>query len=142
MADAKPDVMTHEPLPYRVVVREKIAGDDDAVPIAHEWRGPAYSVLEAMLQGMIAAGGRGDVDESRFTVEEIGPDMPAYLAMIAERMGSATAALALRRELAVAVEQAARTWWGSGARAREFVGWEFELLITGLKAAVLSGKAE
>lgn len=85
MSESKPkhDIFTHEPLPYVVRLRETLAGDDDAVPQIREERVTAYSVMEAMLQAIFLAGGTG-VEDSRYRVESIGLDLPAYIALVRE----------------------------------------------------------
>ena len=82
--DPKPpsDFMTHPPLPYVVVLREIPMGSDDAVPVLHQQHVMAYSVLEALLQANIVSGASG-LDDSRFKVETIEPDLPAYALLLA-----------------------------------------------------------
>lgn len=75
-------MMTHAPLPY--VVRVRLVRDDDAAPEVREIRLTAYSVLEAMLQATIEAGG-STFDDSKVKVEHITPDVPAFVAAAVRR---------------------------------------------------------
>jgi hypothetical protein len=72
------DMWTHQPLPY--VVRLRITADEDSAPRVQEFKVTAYSIIEAMMQANFLAGGSG-IDGEKYKVEEITPDMPAYLAM-------------------------------------------------------------
>lgn len=88
------DTWTHQPLPY--VVRLRITADEDSAPRVEEFRVTAYSIIEAMMQANFLAGGSGVSGESdKYKVEEIMPDMPAYLAMFVAN--SALAARQVRR---------------------------------------------
>lgn len=88
MADekARESMFTHEPLPYVVRLRETMG--DDTMPVSHEERLVAYSVYEAMMQAIFQAGGHAP-SETRFTIESIEPDVPAYYAMLAARVVAA-----------------------------------------------------
>ena len=76
------DMMTHEPLPYLVRVRQ--VTDEDSPPVVSEHTITAYSLLEAMLQATINAGGSG-LDDSKIKVESVEPDLAAWAKLAAER---------------------------------------------------------
>lgn len=86
--DKKPaaDLWTHAPLPYIVYLRETLANNDDTVPTFREERVIGYSIMEALLSAVMQAGGTS-MDDSRFRVERIGPDLPAFYALIANGSG-------------------------------------------------------
>jgi len=92
--DEKPDkpnsMLTHQPLPYLVRLREAIGGNDDLAPTIREERVVAYSLMEALLQATFQAGGTG-VDDSRYRVEFIGPDLEAYGVLFADSFALALA---------------------------------------------------
>lgn len=50
-------MLTHLPLPY--VVRIRLVSSEDTVPDVRELHVVAYSVFEAMLQGLFEAGATG-----------------------------------------------------------------------------------
>lgn len=79
------DMWIHSPLPYVVRVRETLGGDPDTVPLEHDVRLTAYSVLEAMVQSTMALGASG-IDDSRYKVIGVEPDVPAFMARLAALM--------------------------------------------------------
>ena len=74
------DSQQHSPMPY--VVKLRVALSDDAAPEVVEWRGYAYSVIEAVMQAMLEHGGKTGGNDERMKVESIMPDIPEYLAFI------------------------------------------------------------
>lgn len=72
----KHDEWTHEPLPYRVVLRAALKSDD--APTRFEKRVVAYSVVEAIFQALIETTGNAPGD-AKYDVEVVEPDMMAYL---------------------------------------------------------------
>lgn len=71
----RPDT-AHIPLPYVVQLRGQL--DDDSPPFTRVYRGQAYSLFEAVLQAIFEAGGAG-LEDIRFNVESVGPDMNEYM---------------------------------------------------------------
>ena len=65
----------HEPLPY--VVRLRVSAGDDAQPVVHEHRAPAYSAMDAVVQAFFSATGRAP-DDGKVVVEDVRPDINAY----------------------------------------------------------------
>lgn len=72
--------LSHEPLPYVVTVR--VALDDDHAPELRQIKLVAYSVIEAMVQASIIAGGSIGHEDARVKVERIDADVEAYHAQI------------------------------------------------------------
>ena len=69
----------HQPLPY--VVKVRVTSSEDSAPQVREFRMFAYSAYEALLQAMFEAGGQS-IDDVKVKLEEIRPDLPAYLEML------------------------------------------------------------
>lgn len=77
-------IWSHRPLPY--IVRVRVTLTDDSVPTVCEERVVAYSIMEAIVQAVARTGWMG-VDDTRYRVEDIAPDLVAYTAiLIAERL--------------------------------------------------------
>lgn len=77
------DVFIHRPLPYIVVLRGAVS--DDHPPSRIERRVVAYSVFEAMMQALLEAAGVAP-DSTKWQVDSIGPDLPAYLMQALEQV--------------------------------------------------------
>ena len=84
------DTWAHRPLPY--VVRLRISADDDKPSVQFECRGVAYSLMEAMVQATVAATGQAAIDNQKIAVEQLEPDLDAYLVMLCEEVESETLA--------------------------------------------------
>lgn len=76
-------IWVHDPLPYIVRLRETL--NEDSVPTVNEYRVVAYSIFEAMVQATTRAGGRG-IDDIRYKIEDIYPDLEEYFRMITDRI--------------------------------------------------------
>ena len=72
-------MLTHEPLPYIIVLKATLG--DDAVPVTSEWRGYGYSLLEAMMSAMSEVTGVAGQDESKVRIVSAVPDIAAWLRM-------------------------------------------------------------
>ena len=73
---------THAPLPY--VVRLRFAEDEDKGAVPYEWRGAAYSLMEAVTQALFEASGSMDVKAESVRIEKVGPDIEGYADIIRE----------------------------------------------------------
>ena len=82
------DSLVHAPLPY--LVRVRVVVDDDRPPEMRTIALTAYSMLEAMLQASLEAGGSG-ANDPRVTVEQIMPDLVAYQRLIEARLKAVAA---------------------------------------------------
>lgn len=71
-----------EPLPY--VVKLRTVAGDDAPPVISEWRGLAYSPIDACTQAMVQLLGIGGITSQQSSVEAVGPDLEAWRKLRAE----------------------------------------------------------
>lgn len=80
---ASANMWVHEPLPYTVRLREMLT--EDSAPAVKEYKVIAYSVFEAGVQAIMQAGGVG-IDDMKFKLEHITPDVPHYTALLAAQL--------------------------------------------------------
>ena len=76
MAEKAHSVWDHRPLPY--VVRVRMMPGEDSAPVAREWRGFAYSILEAVMAATLVVTGSTGAEMEKVTVESVAPDVAAY----------------------------------------------------------------
>lgn len=77
------NIWLHEPVPY--IVRVRVVVDPDRPPEVVVQRLVAYSVIEAVYQAIVMTTGLVDIEAHKIHVEDIRPDLPAYMLQVMEQ---------------------------------------------------------
>lgn len=72
------DLLIHMPMPY--IVKLRVSGGDDTTARTIEWKGYAYSLMEAQSSAlaMVSAAPLPSEELRNIKTEDIGPDLPQY----------------------------------------------------------------